>query len=65
MRAREAEDYLRGRRISDEDLAHAGELAVAASRPRDSIRGSAEYRRNLVNVLTKRALRKAVDEGHV
>jgi carbon-monoxide dehydrogenase medium subunit len=65
MRAREAEDFLRGKKISDELLAEAGTLAAAASRPRDSIRGSAEYRRNLVEVLTKRALRKAIDEGHV
>ena len=65
MRAREAEDCLKGKKISDELLAHAGSLASAASRPRDSIRGSAEYRRNLVGVLTKRALRKSIDEGHV
>lgn len=65
MRAREAEEHLRGKPISDELLAEAGALAAAASRPRDSIRGSAEYRRNLVEVLTKRALRKAIDEGHV
>ena len=65
MRARDAEDYLRGKKISDELLAQAGVRAAAASRPRDSIRGSAEYRRNLVEVLTKRALRKAIDEGHV
>ena len=65
MRAREAEDFLRGKTISDELLAQAGELAAAASRPRDSIRGSAEYRRNLVGVLTKRALRTSIDAGHV
>ncbi len=65
MRAREAEEHLRGKKISDELLAEAGAMAAAASRPRDSIRGSAEYRRNLVEVLTKRALRKAIDEGHV
>ncbi len=65
MRAREAEDCLKGKKITDELLAQAGDLASAASRPRDSIRGSAEYRRNLVGVLTKRALRKAIDEGHV
>lgn len=65
MRAREAEEFLRGKKISDELLAEAGTMAAAASRPRDSIRGSAEYRRNLVEVLTKRALRKAIDEGHV
>jgi carbon-monoxide dehydrogenase medium subunit len=65
MRARDAEEFLRGKKISDELLAEAGALAAAASRPRDSIRGSAEYRRNLVGVLTKRALRKSIDEGHV
>jgi len=64
MRARKAEDRLRGKKITDELLAEAGDEAAAESRPRDSIRGSAEYRRNLVGVLTKRALRKAIDEGH-
>lgn len=65
MRASDAEEFLRGKKISDELLAQAGVLAAAQSRPRDSIRGSAEYRKNLVEVLTKRALRKAIDEGHV
>jgi carbon-monoxide dehydrogenase medium subunit len=65
MRARNAEDSLRGKKVSDELLAEAGAAAAAASRPRDSIRGSAEYRRNLVDVLTKRALRKSIDHGHV
>ncbi|WP_243688824.1 hypothetical protein [Geotalea toluenoxydans] len=65
MRAKGAEDFLRGKKINDDLLAEAGEKAAAESRPRDSIRGSAEYRRNLVGVLTKRALRKAIDEGHV
>jgi len=64
MRARKAEDRLRGKKITDELLAEGGDEAAAESRPRDSIRGSAEYRRNLVGVLTKRALRKAIDEGH-
>ena len=65
MRASDAEYYLIGKKVSDELLARAGGLAAAMSRPRDSIRGSAEYRKNLVEVLTKRALRKAIDEGHV
>ena len=65
MRAKGAEEFLKGKKISDELLAEAGVKAAAESRPRDSIRGSAEYRRNLVEVLTKRALRKAIDEGHV
>ena len=65
MRAKGAEEFLKGKKISDELMAEAGVKAAAESRPRDSIRGSAEYRRNLVEVLTKRALRKAIDEGHV
>ncbi len=65
MRARNAETYLCGKKISAELLAQAGKLAADESHPRDSIRGSAEYRRNLVEVLTKRALRKAIDKGHV
>ena len=64
LRARAAEEYLAGRRITPELLAEAGELAAQESRPRDSIRGSAGYRRNLVRVLTKRALRKAIEGGH-
>jgi aerobic carbon-monoxide dehydrogenase medium subunit len=65
MRAKEAEKFLIGKGIDEETLTEAGKLAGAESRPRDSIRGSAEYRRNLVEVLTKRALRKAIDNGHV
>ncbi|MBW6485550.1 MAG: FAD binding domain-containing protein [Syntrophobacterales bacterium] len=65
MRARNAEGFLRGKKISGKLLAEAGAMAAAESRPRDSIRGSAEYRRNLVEVLTKRALRKAIDKGHI
>ncbi len=64
MRARDAEDFLKGKPTTQEVLAEAGELASAESRPRDSIRGSAEYRRNLAGVLTKRALRQAIDNGH-
>lgn len=65
IRAPAAEEYLRGKQVSREVLEEAGLRAEADSRPRDSIRGSAEYRRNLARVLTKRALRKAIDEGHV
>ncbi|MBI5441843.1 MAG: xanthine dehydrogenase family protein subunit M, partial [Deltaproteobacteria bacterium] len=56
IRAREAEAFLRGKKVSNAALAEAGKLASAASRARDSIRGSAEYRRHLAGVLTKRAL---------
>lgn len=65
IRSPAAENYLAGKKPTDEVLEEAGLRAEADSRPRDSIRGSAEYRRNLARVLTKRALRKAIEEGHV
>jgi len=64
IRSAAAEKYLQGKAVSDEVLEEAGLRAEADARPRDSIRGSAEYRRNLARVLTKRALKKAIEEGH-
>lgn len=52
-----ASEALVGRRIDDESaLSQAVQAAVAAAMPITDIRGSAEYRRELVGVLAKRAL---------
>ncbi len=64
-RATEAEKFLKGKKVSDAVLAEAGNIACTECKPISDIRGSAEYRQNLVQVLTKRALRKAIDKGHV
>lgn len=64
MRARDAEEYLLGREPTHDVLEEAARRAAAESRPRDSIRGSAEYRRHLAGVLTKRALRQSLAQGH-
>jgi len=61
IHAPEAERLLEGQRLSDELIAEAAELAMAASRPIDDIRGSAAYRRHLVRVSTARALRALRD----
>mgnify|MGYP005857795647 CR=1 FL=1 len=61
VRAGEAEAFLRGKRLDEETIARAGELAVNAARPIDDIRGSAAYRREMVRVLTMRALRQLRD----
>ncbi|MCL5961070.1 MAG: xanthine dehydrogenase family protein subunit M [Chloroflexi bacterium] len=65
LRAREAESVLRGQKISQELIDQAGKVAAEESKPINDIRGSAEYRRNLVEVLTRRSLRAAIDKGHV
>ena len=56
MRALQAEAYLEGRRISPEAMREAGRLAAAECRPISDFRASADYRRDLVAVLTRRAL---------
>jgi len=65
MRALEAENVLRGKKISQELIDEAGKIAAAEAKPINDIRGSIEYRRNLVNVLTRRSLKAAIEKGHI
>jgi CO/xanthine dehydrogenase FAD-binding subunit len=61
MRAKKAEAALRGKVISEALFEQIGEIAATEAQPRDSIRGEAWYRREMVKVLTKRAILTAVD----
>lgn len=65
LRAKKTEEFLKGKTVSDEMLAEAGVIASGECKPISDIRASAEYRADLVRIFTKRALRKAIDEGHV
>lgn len=65
MRAKKTEEFLKGKKITDELLEEAGKIAYTECKPITDFRASEEYRRDLVRVYTKRALRKAIDNGHI
>jgi aerobic carbon-monoxide dehydrogenase medium subunit len=60
IRAKRAEDVLRGQRLSDDLLREAGEIAASEVDPMDDNRGSADYKRDLVKVLVRRAAEQAI-----
>lgn len=60
VRAKRAEDVLRGQRLSDDLLREAGEIAATEVDPMDDNRGSADYKRDLVKVLVRRAAEQAI-----
>jgi len=61
VRAKRAEEALAGEVVSEALFEEIGEIAASESQPRDSVRGEAWYRRDMVRVLTKRAILQAVD----
>lgn len=63
LRAKKAEKVLIGQRPGESLFGKAGDVASGESRPIDDFRGSAQYRRDMVAVLTKRALDMAFAEA--
>lgn len=61
VRAYAAEESLEGKPINAEAIDKAAELAVNAAVPITDVRGSAEYRKELVKVLTKRTLHLCIE----
>ena len=63
IKATAAEEYLRGKASTDDNIRHAAQLAAEAAQPIADVRGSEEYKRSLVKTYAVRALRKAVDRA--
>jgi CO/xanthine dehydrogenase FAD-binding subunit len=63
MRAKNAEALLKGRELTDDVLKEAGAAAAEECKARDSIRGEAWYRRDMVEVLVPRMARKAIERA--
>ena len=60
----EAEEILLGSRATEETFGRAAGAAAEESRPRASLlRGGAEYRQNMVEVMVRRALVRAYERG--
>jgi len=60
MRAKKAEDVLKGKKINDDLLTEAGQAASEEASPTPDVQASDEYRRDLVKVLVKRVGNEAL-----
>jgi carbon-monoxide dehydrogenase medium subunit len=60
LKATKTEAFLAGKMLDDATIKQAAEMAAGESQPVDDLRGSADYKRDLVRVLTARALNQAL-----
>lgn len=63
MRARKAEDEVRGKKVTEALLRKAGEIASTEANPVSDIHASASYRRELVKVMVRRMGMEALDRA--
>ena len=61
IRAPKAEEILIGKQLTDEVIAEAAVAAMNSCSPISDIRASAEYRKDMIRVFTKRAVKQAME----
>jgi carbon-monoxide dehydrogenase medium subunit len=67
LKVHQAETFLQGKRLHQDSIMQAAQLAAEVARPEADLRGSSAYKRDMVRVLTTRALSRALERasGHV
>jgi aerobic carbon-monoxide dehydrogenase medium subunit len=65
FRAKRAEEFLKGKKITAELAEEAGRVAMEESHPIDDIRGYAEHRQKIIVMLTKQAIMEAVRDARL
>ena len=63
VKARKAEEFLRGKKLDEANSKQAAQLAADESAPSPDLRGPVEYKKGLVKELTKRALSRAFERA--
>lgn len=63
VKARKAEEFLRGKKPDESNIAQAAQLAADESTPSPDLRGPVEYKKGLVKELAKRALTRALERA--
>jgi len=63
IKAKAAEEKLKGRQVNDTSIREAAQMASEAADPQEDNRGSVEYKRALVKTLTSRALHAAMNRS--
>jgi carbon-monoxide dehydrogenase medium subunit len=63
IKAKKAEQALVGKELTDDVIREAARLAADAADPKDDLRGSAAYKKDLVRVFVQRGLRAALGQA--
>lgn len=63
LRAKSAEDFLRGKKLDEANIRQAAQLAGRDSQPSTDLRAPAEYKLAMVKELAKRALTRALERA--
>src|SRR5215510_9661807 len=63
LKAKSAEDSLRGKKLDDTTAAQAAQLAAKDAQPSSDLRGPADFKRGVIGELTKRALFRAAERA--